>query len=190
MMSWTRLCTVHSKMRPVVTDVTYSQKPRMPWLSSGVASVCLSLCRSQPWAVLKRLNRWRCCLGCGLAYLMGAQIPTRKGRDFFGEESSGPLWNTVNIWHKPKSFGRWQHRFGLSLLVLQQLVGWPGSIKFADISQHFPPTLYGTTTQAALLSSLSVLSLNVSGKGLQWISSAKKIKGYIRPTHTHTHRSV
>ena len=61
-------CCAQNKTRPIVTDVAWS--------------VCLCVF---VWAVLKWLNRSRCCLGCGflapeeLCIRWGVRIPTERG---------------------------------------------------------------------------------------------------------------
>ena len=51
-------------MRPTVTNTP----------NTLYVSVCVCVCRSQPWAVLKRLNRSRCRLGCGLGWAKESRV--------------------------------------------------------------------------------------------------------------------
>ena len=58
--------------------------------------ICVCVCWSQQWAVLKQLNQSRCRLGCGLRLthgtmcLVGAWIPPGDGALL--AESPSPLW--------------------------------------------------------------------------------------------------
>ena len=58
--------------------------------------ICVCVCWSQQWAVLKQLNQSRCRLGCGLRLthgtmcLVGAWIPAGDGALL--AESPSPLW--------------------------------------------------------------------------------------------------
>ena len=87
--------------------------------------VCV--CRTQPWAVLKRLNQSRCHLECGLTGCKRScvsWVPDLLGMGQFWWTCPSPLWSIGNIWHEPKLFGRWQQQCGLLLTVLQQLIAF------------------------------------------------------------------
>ena len=66
---------------------------------------------------------------------VGVWIP--QGKPQFRGTSPSPLWSKGNIRRKPRLFGRWQQRCGLSLSVLQQLVlsqlsyfGWAATVTY------------------------------------------------------------
>ena len=111
---------IHS-MRPIVTDARVV-----------CVSICLCVCWSQPWAVLKRLNRSRCRLAT--AWTRVGRDPTNhrvrlrsgpppKKEELFGgfpfHRKMHGLSSVRSIFST--SFDRWQKRCGFSLSAPQQL---------------------------------------------------------------------
>ena len=94
-------CCAQNKTRPIVTDVAWS--------------VCLCVF---VWAVLKWLNRSRCCLGCGflapeeLCIRWGSESP-RKGA-VLGMSASLSVVSMLSIIHM------WQQLCGQSLPILRK----------------------------------------------------------------------